>query len=58
MTGREDATTMPSVRAPRASDPLLCAWCGQPILVAQAIFFLVPERKLVHQRCPAHTRRP
>jgi len=27
-------------------------------MLAQAIFFLVPERKLVHQRCPAHTRRP
>jgi len=33
-------------------EPLLCDWCAQPILAAHAIFYLAPERKLVHQRCP------
>ena len=39
-------------------EPLLCDWCAQPILAAHAIFYLAPERKLVHQRCPRPQRCP
>jgi len=39
---------------PRAAarEPLRCDWCGEEILSGHAVFYLAPERRLVHQKCP------
>jgi len=53
-----DKSSAPAVVEPGSAHGLRCDRCERPIFVGHAIWYLAPERQLVHQRCPQTRRAP
>ena len=53
-----NTASVPAPVEPGSARGVRCDRCERPIFVGHAVWYLAPERQLVHQRCPQTSRAP